>query len=104
MQTQISVVKLVEGWDMRGIHKLRLSRGAKALEPRTCIVAFNRAETIAMIVDANGGVYHSYEPDGFDLRILAENIQLGLAVVLVDKSRASRRRVQGVGSRLRRAA
>ena len=91
MQSRIYVVKLVENWDMRGVHGLRLGRAAQALKPRTCIVAFNKRETIAMIVDSRGGVYHVYEPDGFDLEDLTEEIRLGLAVVIVDKTKAAKR-------------
>jgi len=103
MREHIGVVKLVEKWDMRAIHSLRLGRAAQALKPGTCIVAFNKRETIAMIVDSRGGVYHAYEPDGFDLTALTEEIKLGLAVVLVDKTKTAHKRRIG-GRHLRHAA
>ena len=104
MQAEISVVKVVERWDMRSRHKLREGRAALALRARQCIVAFNKAETIAMIVDSNGGVYYAYEPDGFDLRVLATEIRLGLAVVLVDRTKTLKKGGRIGGRSLSRAA
>ncbi len=69
---------------MRGVHKLRKHRKAKKLKSGDCIVAFNKASTMARIIDWKGGVHTYYaEPrQVFDLDALKRLVGSGFGVVL----------------------
>ena len=67
---RVKVMKIVQDQDMRGVHKFR--NKYKRLDPGSCIIGFNRAQTMARIIDWKGGVHTYYCEKGhiFDLDTL----------------------------------
>lgn len=58
------VVHIIDDWDMRMVHRLRSHPKARSLQKGECLMAFNRAITIARIVDCNGGVLQIWSRPG----------------------------------------
>lgn len=91
----LRILKIVEKWDMRGVHKLRNDRRAKSLKRGQCLIAFNKAMTIGRIIDPAGGV-HTYYADKdrkeiFDIDRLSALVHEGFWVELrVGKSVAKK--------------
>lgn len=94
--TRLAVKTLVEGWDMRGIHKLRKSKDARALRPGQCLLAFNKAYTIGRLIDHVGGIHTYYAPpkEIFDMAAISKLVAAGFHVSIVraaaKKSRSDR--------------
>ena len=81
---RVRVVHVEADWDMRIRHKLRIGNRARRLKARECFVAFNRALTIARIIDSELGTHDYYTVQGevFDLELLQAKIKGGLDVDL----------------------
>lgn len=82
--TSVRVRHVVKDWDMRRKHALREGAKANGLKRGQCIVAFNRALTMARIIDCEGGVHDYYADQGvvYDLALVRDQLRRGLLVVL----------------------
>lgn len=69
----IKIIRIIENYDMRKIHKLR-KREMKKLKAGTCSVAFNKSRNIARIIDHFGGIHTFYADLGevFDMETLRD--------------------------------
>lgn len=85
MLSEIQVVHVEQGWDMRLVHALREGLRARNLKPGQCLVAFNTRLDMARIIDAEGGVhtYYAYQGEEYDLETLAAQMRSGWKVELV---------------------
>ena len=81
---RVRVRDVIKGWDMRRKHALREGEKARALKRGQCLVAFNRALTMARIIDCEGGVHDYYADQGveYDLATVADQLMRGLFVDL----------------------
>ena len=80
--SEIKVVHVIRGWDMRRKHDLREGLHAQRLKRGQCIVAFNVALTMARVIDSEWGVHDYYEDAGFNLERLGEMMERGFYVQL----------------------
>jgi hypothetical protein len=73
---RVKVVHIIRDWNMCSVHKLRLHKKSKALKTGSCVVAFNKSQTIGRIVDWKGGVHTYYAETGrmFDLDTLGDMV------------------------------
>lgn len=78
------VVHVQDGWNMSFTHELRTSPRAEKLKSGECIVAINVAETIARVIDCEGGVHNYYAPEGvkFDVKTLSDMMLRGIGIEL----------------------
>lgn len=92
-QAKIRVAEIIEKWDMRSVHKLRNHNKSKSLNALSCVVAFNKAQSIARIIDWKGGVhtYYAAKDQVFDLVTLRELVKVAFYVDLEPGANAKRR-------------
>ena len=93
--TTVKITRIVLNWDMRQRHKIRTGRAARSLKKGEVLVAFNRAQTMARIIDCVGAVHDYYCSDGrFDVnglrKMVKDGIFLELRVGQSEKSAMSR--------------
>lgn len=101
----VQIVHLVKDWDMRLRHSLREGRKASGLKRSQALLAFNRAGTMARIIDASGAVHDFYAEAGeeFDVTAVSNQLSYGFNVTLkVGREEKVKGRISG--ARLRRAA
>jgi hypothetical protein len=91
----LRITKIIEKWDMRGVHKLRKLGKTKKLRRGQCLIAFNKAQTIGRIIDNVGGV-HTYYTTGskvFDIdelsNLVDESFWVSLKIGKTTKKQAS---------------
>lgn len=86
-----TVVHVEQGWNMSFKHDLRTSPRVEKLKPAECLVAFNVAETMARIIDCEGGVHDYYAPEGvkFDVKTLSDMMLRGIGIELEVRKRAT---------------
>ena len=61
---KVRVVHVTKAWDMRKKHALREGLRAARLKRGQCLVAYNKALTMARIIDCEGGVHDYYADPG----------------------------------------
>lgn len=89
---KVRIDDIVEKWDMRGVHKLRERVALRKLKQGSCIVAFNKAQSIARIVDWKGGVHTFYceKNEFFDLTSLKAFVKAAFYVEIEPGANAKR--------------
>jgi len=91
--SRVRVTDVIDGWDMRGVHILREHRKMRNLSTGSCVVAFNKEQNIARIIDWQGGVHTYYADDNefFDMESLRELSKTSYYVDLVPGEVAARK-------------
>lgn len=89
----IKVVDIIGEWDMRKMHPLRFHRKTKNLRQGSCVIAFNRKQSMARIIDWAGGVHTYYAEKGeiFDMESLRELVNKAFYVDLKPGVKATHR-------------
>ena len=69
---KLRIVGIILEWNMNSIHSLRKRAEQYPLARNQCLIAFNRKQTIARIIDCMGGVhtYYSEKNQAFDVEEL----------------------------------
>ena len=88
--TKVRITSIVESWSMNKIHALREDSRAIALKRGEALVAFNRKNTIARVIDCIGGVHTYYaEPKTiFDMQTLSDMVERGFWIELTVGAKA----------------
>ena len=83
MSATIRIKRVLADVDMRAYRVLR-SKAIMYLTPREGWLLFNKANTIARLLDSQGGVHTYYSPKGevFDTTLLEGMVGKGLAITL----------------------
>jgi hypothetical protein len=75
----VRITHLIVGWDMRQRHKLRKGKKANSLKPGECLVAFNRSQKMARIIDCTGAIHDYYADEGrFSVDRLKKEVKAGI--------------------------
>ncbi len=79
----VRITHIIVGWDMRQRHKLRKSKKAARLKPGECLVAFNRSQKMARIIDSAGAIHDYYADEGrFSVDRLKKEVKAGIYLEL----------------------